>query len=277
MAYNRFLGQNGFRGVDFTSHPSLVHPDRLADALNVWKDYRSGQGSAIETFPGYRKVFEVAGKKVNGIFRFRSGVVDCLLLHIGEDLYSFSKDHNRRLNFNDVVKLKNAKSSGFQFGDKFYIIDGKGYYRVQGKSIDDLGLYKYSDLYQAYIPTTFINGVEHEQRTMLVDQEVQEYIVTIASASGGVDFEFTAITTGSKEGECTLKKCVSSSDTPASVVVVPQIATVDGVNYTVTSIGQYAFSEMSSVKTVVLPPSIRSIDQYAFAKCTSGHLPVCLR
>ena len=83
MAYNRFLGQNGFRGVDFTSHPSLVHPDRLADALNVWKDYRSGQGSAIETFPGFRQIFNdpIEEGEIYGIFRFLVNGVNYLIIH----------------------------------------------------------------------------------------------------------------------------------------------------------------------------------------------------
>lgn len=52
--YNRYLGTSGFKGVDFSSAPAFVSPDRFSDAKNVYKDYKSGLGASIETFPGYR-------------------------------------------------------------------------------------------------------------------------------------------------------------------------------------------------------------------------------
>ena len=55
--HNRYLGAGGFKGVDFTSPPAFVSPDRFSDAKNVYKDYRSGLGTCVETFPGYRVPF----------------------------------------------------------------------------------------------------------------------------------------------------------------------------------------------------------------------------
>jgi hypothetical protein len=52
--YNRYLGTSGFKGVDFSSAPAFVSPDRFSDAKNVYKDYKSGLGACVETFPGYR-------------------------------------------------------------------------------------------------------------------------------------------------------------------------------------------------------------------------------
>lgn len=56
----------GFRGVDFTSDPTQVVPQRSPYALNVYRDYASSEGQAIETFPGFRKVADF-GDEIYGI------------------------------------------------------------------------------------------------------------------------------------------------------------------------------------------------------------------
>ena len=43
-----------FRGVDFTSGRSECDPSRFNYLLNMWRDYHSEQGAAVETAPGYR-------------------------------------------------------------------------------------------------------------------------------------------------------------------------------------------------------------------------------
>ena len=47
---------SAFRGVDFSSDPSKVESYRSPYGVNVYKDYASGNGQAIETFPGYKKL-----------------------------------------------------------------------------------------------------------------------------------------------------------------------------------------------------------------------------
>ena len=51
--YNRYYGD--FRGVDFSSDHTQVAESRLAYAVNMFKDYQSGQGKALETIPGFRR------------------------------------------------------------------------------------------------------------------------------------------------------------------------------------------------------------------------------
>lgn len=51
--YNRYYGN--FRGVDFSNDHTQVNPSRLAYAVNMYKDYRSKQGVALETVAGFRK------------------------------------------------------------------------------------------------------------------------------------------------------------------------------------------------------------------------------
>lgn len=44
-----------FRGVDFSSDHTQVHVSRLAYAVNMYKDYKSGEGEALETVAGFRR------------------------------------------------------------------------------------------------------------------------------------------------------------------------------------------------------------------------------
>ncbi len=87
--YTRYYGD--FRGVDFSSDHTQVNERRLAYLVNMYKDYQSGQGYAIETVPGFRRRFEVEGEKspVYGIheIKFGNDVASRLLVHIGKYLY----------------------------------------------------------------------------------------------------------------------------------------------------------------------------------------------
>ena len=282
MAYNRFLGQNGFRGVDFTSHPSLVHPDRLADALNVWKDYKSGQGSAIETFPGYRQLAKGTGK-VYGIFRYRVDGVDYILAHIGTSLCYFKQnDISEGVSLTPIclppseegvdpqeITLADAKSSGFQFGNRFYLIDGTSYIRVSTTK-DSKGKISLvaEDVKEgfAYTPTTFINGVEHEQRNMLIDEEYQEYETLSANEYvGGYDFQFRFV---EKNKTCFITK-VEVLDKPSPTIFIPIYKMFHGEKYIVSRIENNAFQGINSIYTVVLPETVTSIGRYAFEKCNN--------
>jgi hypothetical protein len=78
-----------FRGVDFSSDQVLVKPNRLPFAINVYKDYKSSQGQALETFPGFDKaVILPENEKVYKLFPFKyNGENEVILIHAGTKLY----------------------------------------------------------------------------------------------------------------------------------------------------------------------------------------------
>ena len=81
--YNGYYGD--FRGVDFSSDHTQVLPNRLAYSLNMYKDYKSAQGNAIETIPGFRRMFYADyGGEVHGIHALDDKNV---LVHVGTNLY----------------------------------------------------------------------------------------------------------------------------------------------------------------------------------------------
>ena len=65
--YSRIYG--GFRGVDFSNDHTQVNDSRFAYLVNMYKDYQSGQGEAVETIAGFRRRcdFSLSIKESNGV------------------------------------------------------------------------------------------------------------------------------------------------------------------------------------------------------------------
>ena len=86
--YNGYYGD--FRGVDFSSDHTQVASNRFAYLVNMYKDYKSANGNAIETIPGFRRMFEppgsLIGKNVNGIHR----IGDKVIVHIGNYFFRWN-------------------------------------------------------------------------------------------------------------------------------------------------------------------------------------------
>lgn len=107
--YNRYYGN--FRGVDFSSDHTQVDESRLAYAVNMFRDYQSGQGQALETIPGFRKrVVLPEEDAINGIFNFSHKVnnqtVTKILIHSGNKLYLWSNYPNSlNINIKEVITV----------------------------------------------------------------------------------------------------------------------------------------------------------------------------
>lgn len=97
--YTRYYGD--FRGVDFSSDHTQVHPQRLAYLVNMYKDYRSGEGSSLETIPGFRRAAEmptkdgekVLNKQINALHEFsyveNNKRHSEVLIHAGRYIYKW--------------------------------------------------------------------------------------------------------------------------------------------------------------------------------------------
>ena len=96
--YNRYYGD--FRGVDFSSDHTQVHEQRLAYMVNMFRDYQSGQGQAIETIAGFRRRIELPeASEIYGIFDFvhkddEGNEVTDVLIHAGTKLYRWANYPN---------------------------------------------------------------------------------------------------------------------------------------------------------------------------------------
>ncbi len=108
--YSRHYGN--FRGVDFSNDHTQVHASRLAYLVNMYKDYLSGQGEALETMAGFRRradfsktitvnakgiakatTLSESNREIYGIFYFKAklaGGAERVVVHSGKRLYLWS-------------------------------------------------------------------------------------------------------------------------------------------------------------------------------------------
>lgn len=165
--YSRKL--ENFRGVDFSSGQTQVSPQRFAYAQNMWRDYSSELGGAIETVPGFRLLNSLEGR-IHGIWQYRpTGGELYVMVHAGTALYRFAHADRNGATPIKCGDLADAKSTAFVFDGRFYILDGESYRVLY---VED-GEFVFEDATgEAYLPVTFINGEMYEQRNMLLDKTI---------------------------------------------------------------------------------------------------------
>ena len=140
---------NRFRGVDFSTDPSLVDAYRSPFALNIISD----MAGMPEKRLGWRCIHNMAeaGGGVNGMYYGDIGGEGgkMWLAHVGTRLYDFSDSHITEI----YSGLANEKSCGFFMKDetvsKFYILSGGKYLCYDGISVTDV-------LSDCYAPTVLI-------------------------------------------------------------------------------------------------------------------------
>lgn len=186
-SYTRRIGDNGFLGADFSTAPIFASDRRFRDLKNVWKDYKSGSGVAIETIPGYRALekYVLTGTptppvNINGIYRFDVTEDNWLnfapayrvdlsgtwyIVHYGKRLACFREvdDNSEKpyvvcnrigMEFN-VDILPNKRSFSIQVGDKLIIYCGNAIYWLRVTMDSDWGedVTRYESVNQVFCAT----------------------------------------------------------------------------------------------------------------------------
>ncbi len=169
-----------FRGVDFSSERSACDETRFNYLVNMWRDYHSESGAAIETSPGFRKLFGCDGGKINGMHflpSLASGDIGKLIVHRGTGLHVCTLNAGETgleaTAETEVVgaSMADARSQSVLHRDRLYIVDGRKYFSV---SETDNGAFA-ADEDDFYVPTTYLNGEPYEQRNLLTDEFVEKY------------------------------------------------------------------------------------------------------
>lgn len=130
-----------FRGVDFSTDPSLVAQSRSPYAPNMISD----SGGQPEKRLGWRKLQSVEAP-VNGLYYGVIGQNTVFLAHGGTKLYSWTESSAPA-----VLRtgLTNAPSSMFAMGGKLWILTGGEYLCYDGEAVTDVSA-------SAYVPITVI-------------------------------------------------------------------------------------------------------------------------
>lgn len=162
--------EGGFRGVDFSSSPHRVALYRLPDAQNMYRNYRSEEGGALETIPGFRRIKRFAGNvKINGLFRYDTNDgTPYIAAHAGTKLYLCRESERDTGTWEQVSgELADAASNAFVYNNTLYLLDGTSYKKLK-KTGDAYSLVNVSA--EAYAPKRYLYDEEHEQRNALTDK-----------------------------------------------------------------------------------------------------------
>lgn len=181
--YNRYYGD--FRGVDFSNDHALVNPLRFAYSVNMYKDYQSEQGKAIETIPGFRVICNEINGEVRAIHSYKyknesNQEETHILVHSvktdGTDgekttkgiLYRVKQIADDTCSCEELNGDFGTNSSvSFLIGNTLILVDGKKITCYDGENLSDI---------VPYVPTTFINitsqnvDEEYEQKNLLTNQ-----------------------------------------------------------------------------------------------------------
>lgn len=289
--YSRYLGD--FRGVDFSSSPAMVEPNRFSYLKNLWKDYESEQGQAIETVPGFRVIMsDLEGLgTIHSIYEYR----DAVMVKCGTFLYfcKYNEQKDRYCHDSDddpetfsPIKLKDANGSvstltlhdgeitAFVFNNDFWFLDGAEYYRY---TYGQTYCVKVTDV--AYVPTTYIDGEEYEQRNILTNKFTEKSFVggsvalrteSINDVPEGLLYNVSTREIYDEEsGEKINEPCINIYGCSVShdYLMIPESISDNGKNYRVLSIADDAFSEYSC-KGVSIPEHCM-VGKSAFYGCKS--------
>lgn len=154
----------GFRGVDFRGEE--INLVRSPDSLNVWKDYKETE--SIRTRPEMA-LKEAFPEPVYGMFFYKAGSTDMLLVHSGTKLYKVVGGEKTEL----FTGLNTARSSSFIYNNTWYFKDGVNYLQYDGQTIKAV---------EGYVPTTSIarkpagGGTAHEDVNMLTGKRKNTFL-----------------------------------------------------------------------------------------------------
>lgn len=251
------------KGVDFSSDGSGIPTGRFSYLENMYRDYDGAGAAVTESVPGFRKILET-GEKINGIYtRFGKDGKVYVVVHAGTSLYTFPLDSLDSIsNTTPICTLLDTKSHARAFGDTLYIFDSAGII-----ALTDDGAYRVGDgsSIAPYIPTTFIDGVQHEQRNLLTKRFFERSFIGSCSDFGHGTRGFTYEILSEEGGSAILTSGAGSS----GVIYVPSTVRLNGRLYTVREIGRAAFKNNTAITAVHICEGVRVIGKQAFFGCTS--------
>ena len=274
--YTRMLG--AFAGIDVTSDDSTVDVSRMPYAVNMWRDWESENGAAIETIPGWRQIrWQMNGAKIHSLWTAKfnaDGVMDdYLIIHSGDTLFAYPvSKRDAEASIYTIGTVADADSNGFAFGESFYVLDGSDIWKIgcqSGEGNVSFSLTQLGDTEDAeglktesYIPTTYSDGVEYEQRNMLTNFFYNAYNIQKPEEMkwyNGLHLEVISDT------EKTLK--VTGVHYGITHIYVPSEVTWNGELYKITTLEERAFAYNSRIESVVLSKGIKEIKTGTFSEC----------
>ena len=253
----------GMRGVDFDASTEKGRT-RFAHLENMYRDY-DGEEARIESVPGFRRLVQCNGK-INAIFiQKTSDGKRNLIVHSASNLYRIKlNDSNGVTDVEELGTVNDFQSCAFSYGYNLYLLDGKKMWKIpeQGTAIavGESGA-------MPYVPTTYNNGVEYEQRNLLTDCFKERTLISSTDVFTSGSHEIYYRITDAQKGFCA---AVGISDTFAvGPLHIPSYVDIGGEKFRVTEIADGAFMNNVNINSVKLNEGIMRIGRDAFSGCTS--------
>lgn len=180
---------SNFIGADMSSDPRMVARNRLAYSVNMWRDYESEQGAAVETFPGFRKIIAMRDGDddiydISGLWHYKGHLSQYLIIQKYNSLYAakLSIKNNKLDAIGELVSIydRSIDPNGaitFTINNRLYLVsnqNGTGYDAHFVVIEEDLkGAISAKKVEEYYVPTTYYNGQPYEQRNAFTNKVIQ--------------------------------------------------------------------------------------------------------
>ena len=253
--YTRIYTDMG--GVDLSGEPSAIPKTSFAYLENMYRDYDCGDGTGVETVPGYRTVC-----------RFPAGVraihphpqdTGTLLVHAGRGLYPLAGRQRDSAptpvplatrGEEDGLSDEGVSTAAIAEG-RLFLADGHRLHVTDGETLSTAAE-------EAYVPLLYVDGEAHMQKNLLTDKAREEYHLYDLGAypyvSEGIEYDI------SSEGICRVLRYHGTDET----VVLPARVRLGAREYAVAGVMADAFRGNTTVKTLVVSEGIRLLDGRAF-------------
>lgn len=256
------LSYSGMKGVNFSAQGAKKDRYRFSHLENMYKNYECGGDGTVESVPGFRKLYSFPDK-IHSIFSHKGDDgLDYIVVHSGTSLYRFPADERDSLS--DLVPIKTVKDTktrAFSFDGDLFILDGENITRVAS---DGTATTVGTSSDKAYVPTTFINGIEFEQRNLFSDYFMETYRMSFADEHFYGNPELTYQILSPNEKTCAV---TGITRLEGRIIHIPSYVEIHGEKYTVTEISDNAFLKTYYLTEVYISPKVTRIGKNAFHKC----------
>lgn len=253
---------NNMRGVDFSGDGSNISRNRFAYLENMYRDYEGDGAGVVESIPGFRKIHRFPGK-VNGLFASNdTSGNEYVTAHISDRLYRIAvKDIDTLGEVGSICTVADSESHAISIGDSLYLFDGADIIKIKDQYAE-----KISDGGGVYVPTTYVNGTEYEQRNLLTRCFKERYIIGSTETYAYASPTLTFAVTDDEKKTC---KVTGINDSQQTTVYIPSRTKIGDSYFSVTEIDDTAFMNNTAIKECYIASGIRRIGNIAFGYCTS--------
>ncbi len=250
------------RGVELGGSGGSISKGRLARAENVWRDYDGDGRGLIESVPGYRSIGNL-GAPVSTLNLYKHKYADYLIATAGTGIYRIPIADRDKGNPPEYIgSLTGEGGAAFNFLGSHYIIDGERILKIGATGTAQvLG----EDESDAYCPTTYINGVRHEQRNLLSRRFKERYTLSEPSSYTYGTPVLNYVIIDNELGTCRVSGV--SDVNYAGKMYIPSVTRISGREFRVTEIGKNALASCVYITELYIAEGIEKIDTYAVRHC----------